>query len=553
LKKLVFIFVFITSALYSQIGYVNVEHPVYDFLERMQSYQIIDNYDPFELPLSRKDVVNFIKTIDDKRNDLSRIDSDILNDLIVEFKFDIDFKTDTYQSLFPKFNVGDHFNQKEKFTYFYQDSSNFNAFINFVGSGELLYSMDTENSTNRNASLFTFGAEVRGSFMDNFGYYLRATNGAQFGDKDLAAIKSNLRYNYKYNENKDDATAFDETEGYLSAEFKYARFKIGRDRMKIGYGTLNSILGNYAPPMDYLSFKMNYSIFSFSFFHGKLLGQMTDNYDPIQGNIRTISDKFLAYHRLSLNFSRHFKLGLGEMIVYSNRTMDLSYLNPFNFYKSAEHANQDRDNSILFSDFQNNSLKGITFYGLVLIDDIDFSELGTDWFGNKILYDFSMTVSPFADSFPFTFGLQYIHIDPYVYTHRIHDNDYTSYQIGLGSNLQPNSQSFITHITYKPHYRVDLKFSFQYTKHGANELDSLGNVSVNHGGDILVGHRVNDSDIAVFLDGILEEYFNYQFIIKYEPIKNYVLTLNSIMIDGKNVQNKLLDDVYLNLLFSLRI
>ena len=530
-----------------------MEHPVYDFLERMQSYQIIDNYDPFELPLSRKDVVNFIKTIDDNRNDLSKIDSDILNDLIVEFNFDIDFKTDKYQSLFPKFKVGDHFNQKEKFTYFYQDSSNFNTFINFVGSGELLYSMDTENSTNRNASLFTFGAEVRGSFMDNFGYYLRATNGAQFGDKDLAATKSNLRYNYKYNENKDDATAFDETEGYLSAEFKYARFKIGRDRMKIGYGTLNSILGNYAPPMDYLSFKMNYSIFSFSFFHGKLLGQMTDKPDSIQGNIRTISDKFLAYHRLSLNFSRHFKLGLGEMIVYANRSMDLSYLNPFNFYKSAEHANQDRDNSILFFDFQNNSLKGITFYGLVLIDDIDFSELGTDWFGNKILYDFSMTVSPFADSFPLTFGLQYIHIDPYVYTHRIHDNDYTSYQIGLGSNLQPNSQSFITHITYKPHYRVDLKFSFQYTKHGANELDSLGNVSVNHGGDILVGHRVNDSDIAVFLDGILEEYFNYQFIIKYEPIKNYVLTLNSIMIDRKNVQNKLLDDVYLNLLFSLRI
>ena len=136
---------------------MNVGHPVYDFLDRMQSYQIIENFDPFELPLSRKDVVSYIKIVKNEKDRLSSIDSDILNDLIVEFKFDIDFKTDTYQSLFPKFNVVKHFNQKEKFTYFYQDSSNFNTFINFVGIGELLYSMDTENSTNKNASLFIPG------------------------------------------------------------------------------------------------------------------------------------------------------------------------------------------------------------------------------------------------------------------------------------------------------------------------------------------------------------------------------------------------------------
>ena len=177
MKKIFLIILFLASPAYAQVGYVNIEHPVYDFLERMQSYQIIENYDPFELPLGRKDVVSFIKIIENEKDRLSSIDSDILNDLIVEFKFDIDFKTDTYQSLFPKFKVGEHFNQKEKFTYFYQDSSNFNAFINIVGRGELLYSMDTENSTNRNASLFTFGAEVRGSFMNNFGYYFRATNG----------------------------------------------------------------------------------------------------------------------------------------------------------------------------------------------------------------------------------------------------------------------------------------------------------------------------------------------------------------------------------------
>ncbi len=553
MKKIFLILLLFTSFAYAQVGYVNIEHPVYPFLERMQSYHIIDNYDPFELPLSRQDIVKFIKVIEKNRNSLSNIDNNILNDMITEFKFDMNFETDTYQSFFPKFDVAEHFNQKEKFLFFYQDSSNFNMFLNFVGSGEYIYSWNNENSISKNSSLFTFGAEVRGSFMNNFGYYFRATNGTQFGNKELSAIKSNLVYNYKYNENKDAATSFDETEGYLTAEFKYARFKIGRDRMLIGYGPVKSILGNYAPPMDYFSFRLNYSIFSFSFFHGKLLGQMTNTYDPVQGNIRTIMDKFLAYHRLSLNFSRHFKFGLGEMIVYSNRSMDLSYINPFNFYKSAEHANQDRDNSLLYADFQNNTLNGVTFYGMILIDDIDFSKIGTSWFGNKILYDFSVLVNPFAQSFPLSFAFQYVRIDPYVYTHRIPDNNYTSYQIGLGSNMQPNSESYITDIKYKPHYRVELNFKFQYIRHGANELDRAGNVFINHGGDILVGHRIGDSDDAPFLDGVLEQYYNYQFIIKYEPVKNYIFTLNSVLLDRKNVAEILLEDLYLDFLLSIRI
>ncbi len=543
----------LSAPIFAQVGYVNVEHPVYDFLGRMKSYHIIENYEPFELPLTRKDVVKFIKEIINQKDKLSSIDSNILNDLIVEFKFDIDYSIDTYQSLFPSFKVGEHFNQKEKFTYFYQDSSNFNSFINLVGSGEYLYSRNQNTSESKNAMLFTFGAEVRGSFLNNFGYYFRATNGLQTGDRELASVKSNLRYNYKYNEDKDASTTFDETEGFLMAEFEYARFKIGRDRINIGYGSLNTLLGNFAPPMDYLSFRFNYGIFAFSFFHGKLLGQMTNTADSIQGNIRTINDKFLAYHRLSLNFSRHLKLGLGEMIVYSNRSMDLSYLNPFNFYKSAEHANQDRDNSMMFIDLQNNSLNGITLNALFLIDDIDFSKLGTDWYGNKFLYDFSVQVNPFASSFPFGVGLQYIRIDPYVYAHRNHDNNYTSYQIGLGSNLQPNSESILASLNYKPHYRVSLRLLFQKTKHRANEIDSQGSAVVNQGGDILVGHRPGDSEYIKFLDGALEESYNYQLEVKYEPIKNYIFTLNSIYQNRNNNTDSALDEFYFNFLLSLKI
>ena len=182
MKKIIFILIVFTSTFYSQIGYINTEHPVYDYLERMQSHHIIDNYDPFELPLTRKEIVSFINEIKNKKNELSRIDINILNDLLVEFNFDIDFSTKSYQTLFPKLKIREHLNQNEKFIYLYEDSSYFNTFINLVGTIEFLYSRN--DAENKNALLFTFGTEVRGSFLNNFGYYFRATNGIQSGDRE---------------------------------------------------------------------------------------------------------------------------------------------------------------------------------------------------------------------------------------------------------------------------------------------------------------------------------------------------------------------------------
>lgn len=553
IKNIILILLFFASSGYAQIGYIEVNNPIYDFLDRMQSLHVIQNYNSFEIPKTRKEITKQLNEIIAVKDKLNSIDTKTLNDFIVEFNFDLSFSTESYYSLFGDTTNSQFFNQKEKFIYFYTDSSKFNTFINFVGSGEYLYSNDNENSTNANASLFTFGGEFRGTINNNFGFYARATNGLYFGDKELAYFKSNLRYNYKYTSDHDSSNFFDETIGYLSAEFDHINFKIGRDRVNIGYGFSKIIMDNYFPPMDYLSLQLNYSIFNFSFLHGKLFGETSIDYDSASGNQRVINDKYIAYHRLGLNFSKHLQLGLGETIIYANRNMDMSYLNPFNFYKSAEHANQDRDNSMLFFDFRNNSFKGLTVFGTILIDDVDFSKFGTDWYGNKFIYDFGFTYEPFPESFPLTIGMQYLRIDPYVYAHRFDDNNYTSMDIGVGPNIQPNSGSYFFNIKYKPHYRIELEVSYQTINHGANEVDSEGNLIVNHGGDILVGHRTFDSDKVVFLDGIEERTDHFLFTAKYEPIKNYLFTFKTdiVKIDKENITE--LNQIIANLILSIRI
>jgi hypothetical protein len=553
MKRIIQILLITATFIPAQVGYVDVNHPVYNYLDRMYSLHIIDNYNAFEIPKTRKEITSFLREILSDRSSLNSIDSRTLDDFAIEFSFELNETTENYYSLFNDTTNTSFLNQKEKFLYFYTDSSNFNTFINFVGSAEGLYSNDFDISESRNASLFTFGGEVRGTISNHFGYYARATNGLQFGDQQLASIKSNLKYNYKFNSDHDSSKFFDETIGYLSAEFDYIKFKIGRDRVNIGYGNSKIIMDNYFPSMDYFSLQLNYSILNFSFIHGKLLGKQSEIVSKISGRQRVINDKYIAYHRLGLNFSKHFQLGVGETIIYANRNIDLSYVNPFNFYKSAEHANQDRDNSMLFFDFKNNSFVGLTLFATLLIDDVDFTKMGTDWYGNKFIYDFGASYEPFPQSFPLTIGLQYLRIDPYVYAHRFEDNAYTSMDIGVGPNIQPNSESYFFSIIYKPHYRVELGISYQHIKHGANEVNYKGDVIVNYGGDILVGHRTWDSDNAVFLDGIEEITNHIVFTAKYEPYKNYLLTFKTDYIKNELQSVVQFNQIIANLILSLRI
>ncbi|MBU0474152.1 MAG: hypothetical protein KKF62_08305 [Bacteroidetes bacterium] len=553
MRKIIIIIFILLNSVYSQIGYVEVNHPIYNFLERMQSLHNIENYNSFEIPKTRKDIVKFINEVLINKKKLSFIDKKTLADFLVEFEFDLLHKTQSYYSLFEDTTETELFNQKEKFLYFYTDSSKFNAFVKFVGTGESIYLVDKYSSDNKSSSLFTFGAEITGTISNNFGFYAKATNGLQFGDKELASFKNNLKYNYKYNSDHDSTQYFDETSGYLSAEFDFIRFKIGRDRVNIGYGFSKSIMDNYAPPMDYLSMQINYSIISFSFLHGKLFGDASIVPNVISGGQKKINDKYIAYHRLGLNFSKHLQFGVGESIIYANRNIDFSYLNPFNFYKSAEHANQDRDNSMLFFDFRNNSLSGLMLYGTFVIDDIDFSKLGTQWYGNKFLYDFGFKYELFPNIFPLTIGIQYLRINPYVYAHRFTDNNYTSMNYGIGSNIQPNSESYIFDIRYKPHYRIEIELSYQFVKHGANKIDNNGNVLINYGGDILVGHRIGDSNNVSFLNGVQETSNHFVFKAKYEPIKNYLFTFITDYLKTDKDNLVISNQIISNLIFSIRI
>lgn len=553
-KFILLILLFSLLSLKAQVGYVEYDNSVYRFLKKMNSLSLINNYDEFHLPKTRMEIASHLEKILINSSKLNSVDNDLLKEYLKEFEFEISREIEVSNQFLPEFDFNYIFNEKEKYLYSYYDSNKVSFFVNFVGSFESIFNKNRINSSSQSTGLVTYGGQIRGSFKDWFGFSVRTTNGTFFGDKNLALTKSNLKYNYKFNlpESSAGSNYFDETEAYALADFDFLKLKIGRDRNIIGYNSVNSIMSDFSPQSDYIGLSLNYKAFTFNFLHGKLFGNYTQSWDSLEGSKNIVDDKFYAYHRLGINLSKHFNFGLGEIVVYSNRNLDFSYLNPFNFYKSAEHSNQDRDNSMLFFDFKNNSISGLTLYGTILLDDIDFGKIGTAWFGNQAIVDLGIYSSNLNHILPLTLELQYLRIDPYVYTHRIFNNNYTSLNASLGSNIQPNSEMIHFSAEYTPHYKLYFKGGFRFVRHGANELNSDGSIKVNHGGNVLVGFRTFDNENASLLEGILETSRNYYFIASYELLNNYLFRLKFDYINESNQSIKI-DDILTSVSFIFKI
>ncbi|PJA97057.1 MAG: hypothetical protein CO129_03300 [Ignavibacteriales bacterium CG_4_9_14_3_um_filter_34_10] len=524
MKKILILF--FPIIIYSQVGYVESGHPIYDFFDRAYSLQIINDYNSFEKPFPRNEISNILQTLNRNRSKLNPIDQRLLDKYLIEFEYDIFTSTNNSSNLITSGFSQDLIDSTEKYIYFYTDNSKFNLFAHALFSSE--YYSKSLNNINQNVSLINYGLMFHGAFAENFGYYFKATNGTYFGDKNLAREKPELRYNFKFSKEEElnsGQNYFDFTEGFLSYQNDLISFKIGRDRENIGYGKIKTVLGNNAPPFDYFNFRLKYKSFAFSYMHGKLLGNSNIIIDSMQGLINNIEDKYFVYHKFSFNPSRDFNFGLGEIIIYSNRSLDFSYLNPLNFYKSIEHSNQDRDNSILFFDFRNNSIRGVTLFSSLFIDDLDFGKLGTNWYGNRFLFELGSIVTSFYQIIPMTFSFQYIRIDPYFYSHHVSSNNLSNLGYLISNSFQPNSSIISSDFSMQVTDDIFISAGFKYAIHGSNIYNANGKLIINNGGNFAEGFRIGDDDYVSSLSGEKEFIREYNFSLSYEIANNYFINL----------------------------
>ncbi|MBI5020373.1 MAG: hypothetical protein HZB59_02960 [Ignavibacteriales bacterium] len=513
----------------SQIENVPVNNQVYEFLDRMGVKGIIPLYSNTMIPISRKEVAEYLIRVDEQRDKLNNTEVEYLDKFREEFMHEINPSDENPAVLFGGSSFENLVSDKEKYLYDFRDST-ISFYMEFIGSLE--HRQISGDSYGAAYSTFEeHGGRIRGTIKNRLGYYLQATNGTMYGNREFALSDPRLKGNVKLNDL--DSPYFDFTEAYLRADLDWFNLEFGREHNMIGTGYSDRLLlSSNAPVFDFLKLDFQYKSFRFLFMQGSLVDQMS------------ASNKYLALHRAQFSLFNVMNVGLSEMILYQRNSVDFAYMNPINFYKSSEHSLRDKDNAFLNFDLEVFPFAGYKFYGTWLIDDLDFKKMGTGWWGNEFGWQGGLIATDLAGFENIDGFIEYTRLEPYVYSNRISGNSFTNNSIGLAHHLQPNSDELVLQFAYRPNKRLRTWIGFGKSRHGENKIID-GIVLENYGGNIDHGHRQYDSETARFLEGDMETTYRFQLKAVYEPLTNFFISgLYEYQQIEKNVLHLIENDHY---------
>lgn len=542
---IIFLFSFLNKS-YSQVELVPPDNHVYNYLQRMLVMNVITDYNPANIPVSRETVSGYLKIIESKQDRISSTDRKLLNDFSTEFEYDLKGSVKKSASLFKEVkNIFSDDRQKNLYSY---NDSNATLFLDALGSVSQRGS-DGDSIGKNSILLGELGFRVRGTLFNSVGYYLRATNGQKLsGDTDDVNFarytdpKLYAQYKFQY-----ERRNFDTFDGYLRyrTNKNWLALTVGRNPVYQGFGFIDRLfLSNNTVPFDFLKLDLAYKAVSYSFLYGSLRGDSLGI--PLDA-------KNLSTHRLDVRFSDAFRMGFFESVSIANSPFSFTFLNPVSFLTSAElnKASQPGDNnvnnSIIGIDMMVIPLNKLAVQGSFLVDDLEFSTLfkSNAKVTNKFAYQIGLMWAN-AFSIPnLDLKTEYTHLDPFVYTHVSNKTNYTNWGLPLGHHLEPNSDEAALKLDYNITNRVNVNLLYQHQR-SANGIvtDSLGRVIVNYGGNINNASGYSYSDPA-FLKGnridrdIITANISWQFIRQFFVEMKFVQRfINNIY------QNKKFNDKY---------
>lgn len=526
---------------FGQVENVQITHPVYTFLKEMKVKRLIDYFREDESVISRFEVLNLLKEINEKNDLLSKTEKRLLGKYLIEFSDELNNEKTSY--LFNPdnsflANASEVFSDKIKYIYAYQDN---NANLYLEGLGNFYHGHRFKPDIN-NSNLFDIGFRLRGTVFDKLGYKLTVIKGGVSGNFDLAeTVEPRLLTNFKWIEAGENIGNYDYTFGYLKyhtspADGMNLSVQLGREDITLGYGYGSKlVLSGDNPAMDFIKFNFDYGVIHFSSMHASTLG-------PFSFDLNERYTKYFAFNKLKIAIPDLFDIGIGESIIYSGRGLELGYLSPINFYKFVEMAIQDRDNGNIYLDLQTKFIKNLELQGTFFLDENILSNLqDLKLYTNKTAYQiggFWYEAFGVAD---LSFMLEYTRIRPFTYTHFNEKNNYSAHGVYLGHRIGPNADELLTRLAYNYGENLRLTFEHRFVRKGENEYDELGNLVRNVGSDIFLTHgTVPDSTHYYFLDGIRVNKNIFRFGIRIEPVRDFILDIsyNHILLNNVSFQNK---------------
>lgn len=537
---------FICAAhLFAQVELVPISNKVYPFLNSLFIRNIITNYNSANLPLSRNSIADYLNKLNDSNPNLSVTEKKILNDLKVEFDYDINKKLTQSISLLSDFNFGNIFKDYSyKFLYSYADS---NASLFLDGTAFVSHRIFASESFNKTSiTIGEYGVRLRGTLYHNIGFYLKASSGQQLNGDAYSRIVAaqfdpKLHSTLKFLSEK----YFESFEGYLRFETSNRAFALtmGREAITLGNGYIDKLfLSTNAVPFDYAKIDLGYKGIKYSFFYGNLRG---DSLGVI------LESKNIIAHRLDISLSEKIRLGVFESVITANRPISFTYLNPMSFLFSADLTaeKENRSNSMIGLDIEILPFKNVGFQSSFLIDDFDFSLIGKDTpASNNSRFGWQFGIF-YANPFGITdlnASFEYTHLDPFLYSHKSNMSQYTHWSLPLGHKLKPNSDEIAFKLDYWFTSRIKSTLTIQRQRTGEGLVyDANGILIRNYGADINFGKGLYLAK-AYFLDGNRVDRTIITFHTRFELIRQYFIdiTYTGWLINDKHLSKNYLDQFF---------
>lgn len=503
LITLIFLLLLSIQSASAQVENVHIYHPVYKFLLIAETKGILPHYSHSDLPLRRNEITAALNKIRNSVDKLSRSEQKMLS--LYETEFEITSRENAVliysDSDSSQVISADIFSDKEKFIYHYSDSV---SYVSLIPLGEFDFMYQSSDEATKDALIMNFGFRLIGSWDNHLGYSLQATNGSLLsGDRDLAVQDAAYSRNVKFVYLEDD---IDFTESHVTYQYDWFYASLSRESRQIGAGLFQRVFqSDYAPPVDALVLGVDFESFDYKFMHAGVIGEPDSALAIETGFALAIDEKYFAMHRFAFK-PTWGEISFWESVVYSGRGPDISYLLPLSFYKSLEHAKRDRDNSVMGFDVTLRPVAGLQFKGAFILDDMVFDKIGTGYWSNKTAVNAALMMSYIPSMLV---GVEYARVEPYTFTHFNSQNSYTNDGRLIGSYLLPNSEQYAMLARWYFGGRYPLDISLKYSRHGDNIYDESGNLTKNVGGDPEQTRRYVDSPNVTFLEGDLQETFEF--------------------------------------------
>jgi len=325
-------------------------------------------------------------------------------------------------------------------------------------SGILGYQYD--NRTEKEDTTFRarkyYGIETAGNFSEDFGFFLRFKKGHYNGNTDF--IQENPFLSIMGDDYYADGEDYYQVDMQSELDFKnqYLDLSIGYGSFDIGRSFTSSvILNSSTTPYGYLKFHKAFGLLEYNGITTQLIPDTLASDKPYLS--KSMSIQHIALHTSSFSF------GLGNSIIYGDKTFDIAYSSPLALYKIIDNKNHGRDNALLFGYFEVRPLSGLNIYGNFLYDDLRNNRFSSKEWLSYSAYQAGLAYQ--VATLPLEVGAEGTVVGPSTYSHKSGQLTYMTDNMLLGSKNGSNFLSLATRIRVNMN-RVAFGFMYENIQQG---------------------------------------------------------------------------------------